>query len=300
MKVTENYIVAEEVPCHNLSIKLVIPGGCDFKCPFCFNKMNTETRVTGREGFMQNFMKSLKEVAKAARKYNPSRRISLDITGNEPTLDIGLLRYVLKKVGENRSIFNSVVLTSNGYNLGILNDTGRMRKVVDIVNISVHHYKTEERFKAFGRGTVALLDEHYLDIMEALDCLEIKKTAVAVLYKPLEEGFRDFIVNFVEWCKYVGFDDIRIRSNFYSDDDFFTRYINDDMFVGEIESKAGLVTKTFEVNGMQITMMKGVESLVPYVVGVEVVVDDDGMPYIDYGKKYPFNEEYIKHVYINP
>jgi hypothetical protein len=45
-------------------------------------------------------------------------------------------------------------------------------------------------------------------------------------------------------------------------------------------------------------MLKGVESLVDHVVGVEAVVDDNGLPYLDYGKQYPFSKDYIEHIYI--
>jgi hypothetical protein len=45
-------------------------------------------------------------------------------------------------------------------------------------------------------------------------------------------------------------------------------------------------------------MLMGVESLITHVVGVEAVVDDDGKPYLDYGKEHTFMNEYVKHVYV--
>ena len=40
-------------------------------------------------------------------------------------------------------------------------------------------------------------------------------------------------------------------------------------------------------------MLKGVESILKYVIGPELVIDDDGMLYVDYNKKYSIDEKTI-------
>lgn len=289
-----DYIIAEETPEFNLSIKLVIPSGCGMNCPFCFNKLNANTAVLDKDGFMRNFIYSLETIIDAA---GPKRSISLDITGNEPTHDIDLFKNVMKCLKNIKHKFNKIVLTSNGENLRAV--APDMNGVVDFVNISVHHYDFEGRYTAFGCPDHYLTEGMYQYMNSTLHGYGIKITAVAVLYKELNETFVSFLRNFSSWCTRMHFDNIRIRSNFYKKDDFFTRYLNDNTFGGKIIRAEGLNSKMINVNGQDVLLLQGVPSLVGHVVGVEAVVDDNGLPYIDYGKEHPFEKRYIDHVYVN-
>ena len=89
------YFIVEEKPVFNLSIKLVIPSGCGMKCPFCFNLLNKNTAVYDKEAFLNNFIDSLNHIIDTA---GPQRSISLDITGNEPTHDVGLFIATMQKM----------------------------------------------------------------------------------------------------------------------------------------------------------------------------------------------------------
>ena len=54
-------------------------------------------------------------------------------------------------------------------------------------------------------------------------------------------------------------------------------------------------------NPDDIYILKGVPDLTEYVVGAELVVDDDGYSYIDYNKRYPVNNSninYFNNLYI--
>lgn len=290
------YIIVERTPSFNLSIKLVIPSGCKKRCPFCFNKLNNETVSKDKESFKGNFVKSLIQVVEAARAVNRDRNISLDITGNEPTNDVELFRYVLENVKRIRHLFNKVVVTSNGENIARV--YMQMQGVVDIVNISVHHFLPSERISAFGCYGQHETDSFYSTIVSHLKDVRIHTTAVAVIYKPIDDDFRAFVSKFSEWCKSMGFDDIRLRSNFYNNDVFFVDYMNDERFDGELRVINGLWSKKFMVDDVEVLMLKGVRSLFDCVIGVEAVVDDDGLPYIDYGKEYHFKEIYVKHIYV--
>lgn len=290
------YIIVERTPSFNMSVKLVIPSGCNKNCPFCFNKLNRETASYSVETFKRSFVDSLLQVVTTAKKFNPNREISLDITGNEPTNNVELFTFVIEKIKRIKHLFSKVVLTTNGQN--ILYVCEQMRGVVDIVNVSVHHYLPSERVNAFGCGGVHANDRYYKYIVKALKNIGIHTTAVAVIYKPLEEGFECYISNFSEWCKTQGFNDIRLRSNFYEDDDFFVEYMNDERFGTTPIVVSGLWSKKFNVNGIDVLMLKGIKSLISNVVGVEAVVDDNGLAYIDYGKEYHFKEIYVKHIYV--
>lgn len=290
------YIIVERTPSFNLSIKLVIPSGCNKLCPFCFNKLNRETASYSVNTFKRSFVDSLLQVVNTARKFNPNREISLDITGNEPTFDVELFTFVLEKIKRIKYLFSKVVLTTNGQN--ILYVCEQMRGVVDIVNVSVHHYLPSERVNAFGCYGIHSDDKYYKNIVKALKNAGIHTTAVAVIYKQLEEGFECYISTFSKWCKMIGFNDIRLRSNFYEDDDFFVEYMNDERFDTTPIVVSGLWSKKFNVNGIDVLMLKGIKSLISNVVGVEAVVDDNGLAYIDYGKEYHFKEIYVKHIYV--
>lgn len=294
------YIIVEDKPQFNLSIKLVIPSGCSMRCPFCFNNLNRGTATHEKNVFLKRFIQSLMTIVNTARSVNPNRSISLDITGNEPTEDVDFFINIIDNIREIRGHFNSVVVTSNGKGMFICEELcNKMKDVVDIVNLSVHHYDFTLRFNAFGKPRDFMnIDSYYMKINHRLNSIGIKTTAVSVLYKKLDEPFENFIVKFVEWCKVIGFSDLRLRSNFYAIDNFFVDYLNSTTFVGKINITAGLTSKKFEVYGFSVLMLMGVTSLIPYVVGVEAVVDDDGLSYIDYGKEYPFIDDYVKHVYV--
>ena len=287
------YFIVEEKPVFNLSIKLVIPSGCGMKCPFCFNLLNKNTAVYDKEAFLNNFIDSLNHIIDTA---GPQRSISLDITGNEPTHDVELFKATIQKIKSIRHRFNKIVLTTNGENLTDRDVLESVCEVVNFVNISVHHYDFSKRYQAFGAPPMDQARYGYINSM--LHGAGIKVTAVAVLYKELDTTFVTFLRRFIDWVKYYGFDNIRIRSNFYKKDDFFTRYMNDTTFGNEIIRAEGLNTKYLDVDGMEVILLQGVTALIGHVVGVEAVVDDDGKPYIDYGKCYPFKSKYIEHVYV--
>ena len=56
----------------------------------------------------------------------------------------------------------------------------------------------------------------------------------------------------------------------------------------------GLDSKYFDIDGFNVSIYRGVSELIDYVIGVELVIDDDGNIYLDYNKKLPMNEEDIK------
>lgn len=75
-----------------ITVKLVIPGGCNAHCTFCYMK-NYENVANNSSDFMGNFISSLSFIIDAIGDKNP---ISLDITGNEPTYNVELLKNILQ------------------------------------------------------------------------------------------------------------------------------------------------------------------------------------------------------------
>lgn len=78
-----------------ITVKLVIPGGCNAKCPFCYNK--DKDMSCDKQQFLDNFTESLDDIITRIGDKNP---ISVDITGGEPTLDPEYLSKVFIKLKE--------------------------------------------------------------------------------------------------------------------------------------------------------------------------------------------------------
>ena len=273
----------------SLSVKIVLPCYCQAHCPFCFNNLTSETQKHDYEQFFNNLPKTLDMI------FNNivDRTITLDITGNEPTFDINVFSRFMSIIKKYKSKASKIVLTTNGYNLEkCLND---IVGIVDIVNISVHHYDYKNRKMIFNTPYIPD-DVNLKRIIEFLNNNDTASTAVAVLYEKIE-NFEDFYNNFISWAMNLGFKDVRMRSNFCSEDKFIDEILNTKMKNEKMNSVGGLTTKIIvdENTGFETYILKGVPDLTEYVVGAELVVDDDGYCYIDYNKRYHVNNSNIKY-----
>ena len=59
--------------------------------------------------------------------------------------------------------------------------------------------------------------------------------------------------------------------------------------------------KTLTINGFNVNLYRGVKDLTECVIGSEIVIDDDGLIYLDYNKRYKINnlEDFDKNIYVN-
>lgn len=99
-----------------ITIKLVIPGGCNCKCPFCYMKDYDAVMANDFQEFHKHYLRSLVDLIEKICDKNP---ISLDITGNEPTLNLTQFITILRELDEAdiKSKVQRVTLTTNGFNL---------------------------------------------------------------------------------------------------------------------------------------------------------------------------------------
>lgn len=99
-----------------ITIKLVIPGGCNCKCPFCYMKDYDAVMANDFQEFHKHYLRSLVDLIEKIGDKNP---ISLDITGNEPTLNLTQFITILRELDEAdiKSKVQRVTLTTNGFNL---------------------------------------------------------------------------------------------------------------------------------------------------------------------------------------
>jgi len=272
-----------------LSVKIVLPCYCQAHCIFCFNNLTICTQKHNYEEFFSNLSDSLDLIFNNI----DNRPISLDITGNEPTFDVEVFSKLMDVISNYKSRAQKVVLTTNWFKLKTC--LQYMKNVVDIVNISVHHYDYETRKQIFWTSLIP--DNNDLkSIIKSLKDDNITCTAVAVLYQNIE-NFKEFYNNFMSWAIDLGFKDIRMRSNFCANDKFIDDIIDTKFEVDDVNVLNGLTTKiiTDKNTGFETYVLKGVEDLTDYVIWAELVVDDDGKCYIDYNKRYAVNDSNIKY-----
>lgn len=282
---------------HTLSVKIVIPCYCQAHCPFCFNNQTINTQVHDWTGFISNIHNSLNILFQNIH----NRRISLDITGNEPTFNIEQFKQLMDILKFYKNIYQNnidkIVLTTNGFHL--YECIPYMKNVIDIVNISLHHYNYKNRQDIFKTKYIPS-DNDLKNIIEKLNNINISVTSVAVIYENII--FKNFVYDFAEFSKQIGFKDARIRINFTTNnqlirDLFYINFENE-----KVCEQSGLSTKYLMIDNYSVNIYLGVTDLIDYVIGVEMVIDDDGKLYIDYNKRYPVNIDYLnsfdKHIYV--
>ena len=277
-----------------ITVKLVIPSGCNAHCDFCYLRDRKMHMQYNREEFLENMIPSLTWILDAIGNQNP---VSLDITGNEPTYDPELLRTVLQKL----RAFNihekvcRVTMTTNGVNL--LQVIPDMAGVVDYVNISVHDFSHLNRQKIMGWS--GLSDAQYMLRVNALAKYGITASAISVLYHPIQD-FRVWRDRFIEWCHDVGFIGLRFRCDaFLEDKRFFEEYMEDSMRDAQFDVLVHEKTpyshwcRLRRFDRFRVFFLEGVLNTSEHTKGIEYIIADDGKLYADFYKQtriedYPF------------
>jgi MoaA/NifB/PqqE/SkfB family radical SAM enzyme len=272
-----------------ITVKLVIPSGCNAKCEFCYNK-NNNVMSYNKEEFLNNFINSLEYLI---MEINGRQPISLDITGNEPTFDTKLLIKVLLKLRRFylKDKICRITITTNGFNLDKV--IPYFKGVIDYINISIHHYDKEERDKILGTKSLSI--EEYRNLIAKLLDIGIDASAVCVIHKDISK-FNIFLNNFIFWCKEAGFQSLRIRNNVFWKNSKFKEYMQQTINRKDIhtiqyeDTNDSLWCRLSDPEGFFIFMIKGVEETGAVTRGIEYVINDDGLCYTDFYKKEPIEE----------
>lgn len=271
-----------------VTVKLIIPSRCNSKCSFCYNKhyiiCNTE------ELFISNLDSSIEKILSSISPYFP---ISLDITGGEPTLDIGLFRIVLKKLRLHPLInkFCRITINTNGFNLDKL--LPEIEGLIDYVNISTHYYDEKKRWQVFK--TYKPTDNFYRYLVLKLLEIGVDTSTVCVIHEDIN-NFELFNKKYIEWCKEIGFVSLRYRNDSFQSDSRFQEYMN-----SVINSEEYHLIQTEKTNdstwcrlsdndGFFIFFLSGVLDTSKVSKGIEYVIHSDGILYTDYEKETLFRD----------
>lgn len=273
-----------------ISVKLVIPCGCNAKCLFCYNKDKPLLQYSKKE-FLENFTSSLEQLLNEIGNKNP---VSLDITGGEPTLDINLLSRVLIKLKDFniQSRVSRVTMTTNGTNLDNI-PLELMKGVINYVNISVHDFRPKIRRSIMQ---ININDADYKKIIARLNSIGITVSAVVVIFKEIE-NFNQWRDDFINWAQKIGFISVRFRCDvFWHSQICFDNYMIDsknedqfDVINYEITSDSHWC-RLRRKDGMRVFFLHGVLDTTKYTKGIEYVIHDDGKCYCDFYKRMPINE----------
>ena len=267
-----------------ITVKLVIPGGCNAKCPFCYNK--DKDMSCDKQQFLDNFIESLDDIITRIGDKNP---ISVDITGGEPTLDSEYLSKVFIKLKEFniKSKVLRVTMTTNGTHLKEV--IPYMKDVVDYVNISIHDWRPLRREEILGFCFNGI---DYKDMIQQLNNIGITVSACAVIFKKIPNfvKWRDF---FIDWAKDVGFIAVRFRCDvFWNDSDVFDSYLAESMSEADKFDVIDYENTTDShwcrlrrKDKMRVFFLHGVLDTSIKTKGIEYVIDTDGYCYCDYYKR---------------
>ena len=272
-----------------ITIKLVIPGGCNAKCPFCYNKDKKMT--CNKAQFLDNFIPSLDNLL---NKIEDKNEVSVDITGGEPTLDYEFLIQVLTKLREYniKSRVLRTTMTTNGVNLDKV--IPYLEGVIDYINISIHSHKCEERYEITG---MKFTEYDYFQLVQKLKAVGIDTSASAVIYKDIP-NFNSWRDDFIFWARTNGFKAIRFRCDvFWKDAEIFDNYLLSakydnrfDVITYENTTDSHWLRLRDKETGFRVFFLHGVLDTSLLTKGIEYVIDDDGKCYCDYYKRIPIEK----------
>lgn len=188
-----------EIKTHNSdpNFSIVMPGGCNAACSFCFNK-SKKNQVDEIDQFewifgLQDYLKLL-----------PDKFYQISITGNEPMIS-PIIDGVLSLCGRFKERYSNILLTTNGTNL--LKKIDQVSAGVHHINISRHHFDEAVNMKIFG-GQYHVTDEELIEIVDRYSAIGVDVSLNCVINDKTEYSF---IMEYVGWANTIGVKAVRFR-----------------------------------------------------------------------------------------
>ena len=178
------------------NFSIILPGGCNAKCKFCFNKELPTIQPTNIKDYLSNLKNWLQMLDK--------QFYQISLTGGEPMIS-PYLEPLLGMLSGYRDRFTNILLTTNGTNL--LNKIDILSASIDHINISRHHYDEKKNNEIFGND-YSLNDIVLEDIIDKFGEVGIDVSVNCVINNKTD---KDFILNYIKWAKGIGVYAIRFR-----------------------------------------------------------------------------------------
>lgn len=178
------------------NFSIVMPGGCNAECAFCFNRDKRGKKADDPTEWLLGLYKTLESM--------PKQFYQIAITGNEPMLS-PLIDGVLTVCRKARGRYTNILLTTNGTNL--LEQIKKVSESVHHINVSRHHYDEVENLRIFG-GQYRVSDENLVQIIDRYSALGVDVSLNCVIDDKTDT---DFIYKYVDFAKHVGAKAVRFR-----------------------------------------------------------------------------------------
>lgn len=250
------------------NFSIVLPGGCNAVCRFCFWKWDG--------GWPVSFDAKL-----ALANANLSRQLfrTLSLTGGEPTLS-PVLDLTLEWVQRTRNRWDRVVLTTNGFALE--RKTPVLDGAVTHVNISRHAVSDELNRKVFGTSSVPSRNE-LPRIVDKLNRIGIPVTMSKVL-SPNEP--KENVLKYIRFAKKIGATSVFLRKQ-HGDLDAHPAEEAFSAYKRTVSGCPVCLSVSQIIEGMPVAWKRGL--LEPAEVGMhEVIMQPSGALTIDWAGKIPY------------
>jgi pyruvate-formate lyase-activating enzyme len=260
------------------NFSIVMPGGCNAACPFCFNKSKgTQLRVINDFDWLLNMQNILMAL--------PELFYQISITGNEPMIS-PIIEGVLTLCKRMKPKYHNILLTTNGTNL--LTKINEVVAGVHHINISRHHYDEEENKRIFG-GKYNVTDA---ELMQIIDKYSARGVDVSLNCVINDETTPDFIMGFIHFAKTIGAHAVRFRKQNGDNLDMTPAEATLDSQYPILHRGECPVCRTWlrVIRGMTTYWKAAVIEPTDKVKDsvYELVYDTDGMLYLDWNRNVPF------------
>ena len=178
------------------NFSIIMPGGCNAKCAFCFNHGKTKADECTPIHFILNLWDLLRAL--------PKQFYQISITGNEPMLS-SQIGDVMEVCSRMKFKFTNILLTTNGSKM--LDNPQMVINGVHHINVSRHHYDEAENKRIFG-GSYNVTDEELAEIVDVYSKNGVDVSLNCVINNDTTE---DFINAYIDFAKRIGVFAVRFR-----------------------------------------------------------------------------------------
>ncbi len=178
------------------NFSIVLPGGCNADCSFCFNKEQNNTKKADLGVYVSNLINTLNNL--------DDQFYQISLTGGEPLLS-PYIDTVLSLLVAYKKKYSNILLTTNG--TGLLDKIDLVSLAVDHINISRHSSNENENNYIFG-GSYSMSDTELLEIVDKYGERGIDISVNCVIN---DDTTKEFINDYILWSRNMGLFGVRFR-----------------------------------------------------------------------------------------